>query len=258
VLGHVDAYAPASVQLLVVSDLHYSLRQLDWVVSVAGDFDLVVVAGDHLDIASIVDPAAQIAVTLEYLARVAKKTSVIACSGNHDLDATDADDERHAAWLHGATGAGVAVDGSSVELDGCFVTVCPWWDGPRAQARVDAQLRRDAALVGDRTWVWVYHAPPAGSPTSWTGRRHYGDAELTAWIEQHHPFLVVCGHVHQAPFADGGGWVDRLGATWVVNAGRQRGPVPAHVIVDTDRREASWASLEGIETRPLGDVQYSG
>ena len=45
------------MQILLVSDLHYKLKQLDWIVSVAGDFDLVVAAGDLLDIASIVETA---------------------------------------------------------------------------------------------------------------------------------------------------------------------------------------------------------
>ena len=75
------------MRILLVSDLHYTLKQLDWVASVAGEFDLVVVAGDHLDIASIVEPDAQIAVVLEYLSRMAAKTTVVACSGNHDLNA---------------------------------------------------------------------------------------------------------------------------------------------------------------------------
>jgi len=43
------------MRLLLVSDLHYSLPLFDWVVDVAGDFDIVVMAGDHLDLASLVD-----------------------------------------------------------------------------------------------------------------------------------------------------------------------------------------------------------
>ena len=39
---------------LLVSDIHYRLKQLDWLASVAADFDLVVIAGDHLDVASVV------------------------------------------------------------------------------------------------------------------------------------------------------------------------------------------------------------
>ena len=40
------------MKVLVVSDLHYTLKQLDWVTMVAGEFDLVVMAGDFLDIGS--------------------------------------------------------------------------------------------------------------------------------------------------------------------------------------------------------------
>jgi hypothetical protein len=46
--------------------------------------------------------------------------------------------------------------------------------------------------------------------------------------------------VHEAPFRPDGSWHDRVGSTLVVNAGRQSGPVPAHLIVDTDAREVTW------------------
>ena len=42
------------MRLLLVADLHYSLPQFDWVLSIADGFDVVVMAGDHLDLASIV------------------------------------------------------------------------------------------------------------------------------------------------------------------------------------------------------------
>ena len=47
------------VRILLVSDLHYSLPQLDWVVGAAPAFDLVVVAGDSLSIRSAVSLDAQ-------------------------------------------------------------------------------------------------------------------------------------------------------------------------------------------------------
>src|SRR3954453_10902728 len=115
------------MQILLVSDLHYTLKQLDWVASVAGDFDLVVVAGDLLDISSIVEPDAQIAVVLAYLGRLAASTTVVACSGNHDLNATNDHGERAARWLERAQDAGVFVDGTSFGTDAELVTVCPWW-----------------------------------------------------------------------------------------------------------------------------------
>src|SRR4051812_23970144 len=199
------------MRILLVSDLHYTLRQLDWVVSIAGDYDLVVAAGDLLDIASSVEPDAQIAVILEYLSRMAAKTTVVACSGNHDLNASNELGERAAPWLDAARASGVFVDGMRVETERELVTVCPWWDGPETREVVGRQLAEDAALVGDRRWIWAYHAPPNDSTTSWTGKRHYGDEALLAWIEKHNPSLVLCGHVHQSPFAEDGGWIDRMG-----------------------------------------------
>jgi Icc-related predicted phosphoesterase len=242
------------MRILLVSDLHYTLKQLDWVISVADRYDLVVVAGDHLDIGSAVEPDAQIAVVLEYLSRIAAKTRVVACSGNHDLNARNDLGERAARWLDAARESGVGVDGTRLRLDGATVTVCPWWDGPRTRDVVERQLADDAGSVGDRPWIWIYHAPPDDSPTSWTGKRHYGDEDLVRWIERHRPDFVLCGHVHQSPFSSNGAWIDRIGTTLVFNAGRQIGPVPTRIDLDTDDGCARWVSLAGDETRAFADV----
>jgi Icc-related predicted phosphoesterase len=237
------------MRILLVSDLHYTLQQLDWVTSVGGDYDLVVVAGDHLDIASIVEPDAQIAVVLEYFSRLATKTTVAACSGNHDLNARNEHGERSARWLEAARRSGVFVDGTSLITTRVLVTVCPWWDGPSTRDAVDRQLEENAPLRGDRQWIWVYHAPPDDSPTSWTGKRHYGDEDLVAWIDRHKPDVVLSGHVHQSPFATDGAWIDQIRSTWVLNAGRQPGPVPSRIELDTDTGVARWSSYAGVEER---------
>jgi hypothetical protein len=44
--------------------------------------------------------------------------------------------------------------------------------------------------------------------------------------------------VHDSPFKAAGGWADRIGRTWVFNAGRQIGPTPANVVVDVVARTA--------------------
>jgi hypothetical protein len=61
----------------------------------------------------------------------------------------------------------VLTDGEYVEIDDVSITVCPWWDGPHGRAEVGRQLARDAGRRR-RRWIWVYHAPPDDSPTSWT------------------------------------------------------------------------------------------
>jgi len=55
------------MRCIVVADLHYTLPQFDWLLSAAPHFDLVIFAGDALDIASFVDFRAHIVVVRKYL-----------------------------------------------------------------------------------------------------------------------------------------------------------------------------------------------
>ena len=237
---------------MLVSDLHYSLPQLDWVVRVAPSYDLVVMAGDHLDISSSVPIDAQSVVVLEYLSLLHAAGRVAVSSGNHDLTGPDVHGEQAALWLEEARAAGIPTDGDSLLIGDTLFTLCPWWDGPAGRATLAAQLAADAARRPAR-WVWVYHWPPLGSPTCWTGRRHYGDAELGGWIDQHRPDLVLAGHVHQPPFRPDGAWADRIGDTWVFNPGHQIGPIPAHIEIDLAAGAATWLSMLGVEELRLTD-----
>lgn len=120
---------------------------------------------------------------------------------------------------------GIPCDGDSVMLGDILVTICPWWDGPSTKQAVEAQLARDS-VKQKRAWLWVYHAPPFGSPTSWDGRKHYGDAELVDWIMRYKPDMVFSGHIHQAPFVKDGSWADRIDQTWVFNPASKSAPPP--------------------------------
>jgi hypothetical protein len=148
------------MRILLVSDLHYSLPQLDWVVSAAARFDLIVVAGDSLNIASPVPLDAQSVVILRYLSLLDEATTVVVSSGNHDLTGPDADGEQSALWLAGARRAGITTDGGSILMGDTLVTVCPWWDGPVGRQAVVAHLTADADRRPAR-WVWVDALPTA-------------------------------------------------------------------------------------------------
>ena len=252
------------MRFLLVSDLHYELRHYDWTTAVASEFDAVVIPGDHIDGTSGVDGSVQIVVILKYLERLAGRTRLLVSSGNHDLDSRDGGGERVPRWIERVRALGIATDGDSIELanpgaGSTLVTICPWWDGETARKRIGGQISRDFArrrtdpTLGPTLgpWVWVYHAPPTGSPTCWDGKKHYGDAALIKWIEFYQPDMVFTGHIHQAPFKAEGSWIDRIGKTWVFNSGRQPGPIPAHVVVDTEAREAAWFSLEGAQAAAL-------
>ena len=135
------------MRLLAVADLHYSLPQFDWVLEVAPDFDVVVLAGDLLELSSIVDRRAQAVVIRKYFERLRAVTRLVICSGNHDLNSRNEHGELAARWLEAATAAGVLVDGTRWETDEVLVTVCPWWDGPRTRELVGEQLAADAVIV---------------------------------------------------------------------------------------------------------------
>jgi Icc-related predicted phosphoesterase len=243
------------MRCLFVADLHYALPQFDWLLQAGPRYDVVVLAGDCLDVGSIVDFSAQTLVVRKYLQRLAIRTRLVVCSGNHDLDSRGASGEKVPRWLQEIRTVGIKADGDSVVVGDTLFTVCPWWDGPVAREQLVAQLSRDAARREGYRWVWIHHAPPRNSPTSWSGSKSMGDADVEAWIAQYEPDMVVSGHIHQSPFVREGSWADRLGRTWVFNAGHQFGAPPAHIVLDTDAGEAVWISAMGIQAveldRPL-------
>jgi Icc-related predicted phosphoesterase len=240
------------MKLLFVADLHYSLKQFDWLAAHAAECDLLIIGGDLLDLAGALDLEVQTVVVEKYLHRLRGQVRVLVSSGNHDGDHRDAAGESRARWLTELKGERLHVDGESVDVAGVRFTVCPWWDGPISQAEVERQLECAQPAEGV-PWIWVYHAPPEG-PLSWTGKGFVGDAVLSGWIERFGPRMVLCGHIHNAPFYEQGAWSDRIGRTWVFNPGRQPGGAPTALRIDLERWEAEWSSATGSERRALGAV----
>lgn len=240
------------MRLLFVADLHYSLKQFDWLLAQSGDFDLVVIGGDLLDLASALDADVQIAIVEKYLDLLRQKTTLVVSSGNHDGDSRNHADESIAAWVRDAKDDRLHVDGDSFDLGSdARITVCPWWDGDVSRAELEAQLEDESTRLHGRRWIWIHHAPPEGSLTSWTGRKFIGDEALRVWIDRYQPAMVFSGHIHNSPFYAEGSWIDLIGRTWVFNPGRQLGPQPACIIVDLVAMTAEWSSLEGHSVRDL-------
>ena len=229
------------MRLLCTSDIHYRLPQLDWLLAHAASVDVVVLPGDHLQVMGSAPLAAQVVVVSKYLERLADRARVVASSGNHDLDGIGSLGEQSTSWLRRLRADRLHVDGDSVDLPGVRLTVCPWWDGPRTCELVEAQLLAAEVDRPDR-WLWVYHSPPARTRLCTTGAREFPDHDLAGWIDRWRPDFVVCGHIHQAPWVDAGGWVDQLGTTWVFNAGHQPGPIPAHIVIDLEAGTAAWSA----------------
>lgn len=244
------------MRLLFVADLHYTLKQFDWLTANAASFDVAVIGGDLLDLGSGLDIDVQIVVVEKYLARLCRQTRLLVSSGNHDGDARSAANESICNWLHGLKDARLFVDGDSVEIGNVLITICPWWDGPVSRSEVERLLAKDASRIKGR-WIWIHHSPPDKSPVSWAGKKFGGDEFLVEWIQRHEPDLVLCGHIHNAPFAAKGSWIDRLGKTWVFNPGKQIGPNPTYLVFDLEKMSVEWVSHEGQVTQQL-DMPFVG
>jgi Icc-related predicted phosphoesterase len=251
------ATVAAVMKMLFVADLHYALKQFDWLLGNAARYDAVIIGGDLLDLSSPLDLDVQIVIVGKYLTRLSGQTRVLVSSGNHDGDSRSAADESICQWLREARNGQLYVDGDSVDFNGTLVTICPWWDGPVSRAELAQLLEQEAGRTKDR-WIWIHHAPPDRSPVSWSGKKFSGDEFLVGWIERYQPDLVLCGHIHNAPYYPDGSWIDRLGRTWVFNPGRQIGPNPAYLVFDLDKMSVQWVSLEGEYIRELAVPPAAG
>lgn len=240
------------MKIIIASDLHYRLKQFDWLENVAPQFDAMIIAGDLLDISSLLDLQVQVSVVCKYLQRISNKTRLLVCSGNHDGNEKNDNDEFIAPWLQQVRGPMLHVDGDDVQFGKILVSIFPWWDGEITKDSVSQQFVNTSQSRKDFSrWIWIYHAPPDESPTSWNGRQSYGDRELNTWIDEYRPDLVITGHIHESPFKSGGSWVDKIGDTWIVNAGNYPSDMPPYIILDLQAMTAEWFSLAGDERKEL-------
>jgi hypothetical protein len=180
------AHVAAPMRVLLTSDLHYKLRQYDWLLGAAPRFDVVVVAGDHVDAFSPVPGEVQIAALSASLKALAQRCRLLVCSGNHDLNARSADGEKIADWLAPVRDAGSG-RGDNVAVDFCSRSAC----GTAPTRAVERMLGRGA----ERTGRW------AGVPRAAGGRAELErQAPLGAGcraIARYSPTAVFCGHIHK-------------------------------------------------------------
>ncbi|PTX92148.1 hypothetical protein DB346_24705 [Verrucomicrobia bacterium LW23] len=243
------------MRILAVSDLHFQEQHFAWVAQQAPHFDLVIVAGDLLDLFAFGRTSidTQVRDVTSFLTDIRLNCNALAvCSGNHDLWAT-----RDLRWLHlppsrnpqeeklGGTFIG---DGGSAIVPGTrlLVTCCPW------AAESDEDTQRLATLLehgnalrnsGTDAWLWVCHEPPHLSRTGRTTEKVEGSPLISQLVLKYQPDFVFCGHVHGAPF-DGGLPFDQIVDTWCFNPGcpdrRKQLPEPPSIILDLAAGQAVW------------------
>lgn len=235
--------------ILSISDIHYSLQQFDWLVQNCKKYDLIILAGDMMDLGSYVETDTQAFVVGEYFKKICANVPMVVCSGNHDL-VDEGDGTRTAHWLHDFAIPGLTVDWQIFEGKGLKIFSFPWWEAPEERAKVAQWLKEQRNTETDQIF-WVHHAPPQGTKVSWNGKQDLGDASLKVWIEQHQPKVVFSGHIHNAPYYPDGSWYDKINETYITNPGRQIGAAQATIVLEIEGEKITWCGMEGCETLHL-------
>ncbi|HET8863207.1 MAG TPA: metallophosphoesterase family protein, partial [Solirubrobacterales bacterium] len=174
------------MKLLAFSDLHRDLGQAAKLVEMSAGADVVIGAGDF---ASVHEGLGE---TIDALSSIEAPTVLV--PGNNETE--DALREAAAGWsaatvLHGS---GTTIEDSEFFGLGAGIPVTPW----------DWSFDLDDASAGERlaacpeNAILVIHSPPQGHCDANGSGDHFGSAALLQAIEQKHPRLAVCGHIHES------------------------------------------------------------
>jgi Icc-related predicted phosphoesterase len=190
------------MRILAFSDLHRDLDQAVRLVDMSAEADVVIGAGDF---ASLHEGLGE---TIDALASIEAPTLLV--PGNNETE--EALREAAASWgsatvLHGE---GLEIEGAEFFGLGAGVPVTPWdWSFDLDEAAAEAML-------GDcpEGAVLVLHSPPKGHCDENGSGDHFGSEALLSAIEEKHPRLAVCGHIHES-----WGCESRIGETPIRNLG---------------------------------------
>jgi uncharacterized protein len=186
------------VKVLAFSDVHRDGRQAQKLADMADKVDVVIAAGDfasvHRGITSVID----------MLVVIEKPTVLV--PGNNETDQAlreACEGWKAATVLHGE---GTEVDGVLFFGLGGGVPETPW-DWSFDLSEEEAEVKLAACPEGA---VLVVHSPPKG----YLDGRDLGSEAILRTIEEKHPPLAVCGHIHEC-----GGEETTIGPTRLLNAG---------------------------------------
>lgn len=190
------------MRILAFSDIHRDLDRAAKLSEMSADADVVIGAGDFASIHQGLDEM------IDALSGIGTPTVLV--PGNNET--ADALREAAMAWpaatvLHGER---TEIGGRGFFGLGGGVPVTPWeWSFDLDEAEAETAL--DGVVEGD---VLVVHSPPKGYCDESGDGTHLGSSAILAAIEDRHPELAVCGHIHEA-------WGRRatVGTTEVVNLG---------------------------------------
>jgi Icc-related predicted phosphoesterase len=266
------------MRILAVSDIHYNLEWLKWIADQAPLYDVIVIAGDALDLKKQENEASFYEQVYHFHGWAKRLTHSLSpyqylafASGNNDkLKKTERNDEDYCLlktfdekvrelvekshrWVElfsnnpqmvsdRQTKNVILKNGQEISL-----TTFPFVE---SFILADGQGHENFMIEGGylnlkKPWIVVHHEPPAGTPLNEHLVRHevdtLGSICIREFIEDCQPTFSFHGHVHSAPVLNVGSFHAKVGKTHCFNPGQiLGGPYPAHIIVDTEKETATW------------------
>jgi Icc-related predicted phosphoesterase len=217
------------MRILHTADFHHNLGWFDWLIAQQTKFDLLVLAGDLLDMRA---PGREYPLSTQVKAvrkkLAALKTPAAVCTGNHDIWMTNpiaTDVWAEGGWLKNCRRENLWIDGDTFKFMDEHIAVVKY-NTDRWPAR--------ATIV-------VVHNPPKNLKTAVSAgnKIDFGSHDVARDLVQNRPDFILCGHVHN-PVA----WMDSWENTTVLNPGFGTGAAPNHIIIDTESREIIRVSAE--------------
>jgi Icc-related predicted phosphoesterase len=92
------------------------------------------------------------------------------------------------------------------------------WD--KSEEEIESDLSKLEDGSDPETTIFVVHTPPAQTNLdhSFNGN-HYGSQGMRRWLEKSRKHLVLSGHIHEAPFLNGGLWQETVNGTICMQPG---------------------------------------
>jgi Icc-related predicted phosphoesterase len=190
------------VQILAFSDLHRDLEQGARLVEMSREADVVIGAGDFASVHEGLEE------TIDALAGIEAPT-VLVPGNNETVDAlrSAAETWSAATVLHGE---GTTIEETEFFGLGAGIPVTPWdWSFD-----LDDEAATEMLAACPEGAVLVLHSPPKDHCDAAGDGGNFGSPALLRAIEEKHPRLAVCGHIHES-----WGCQSQIGDTPVHNLG---------------------------------------
>jgi Icc-related predicted phosphoesterase len=234
------------MKILFTADLHYRLPWFQWLIDQAPRYDLICIAGDFLDIFNVESRENQARVASVLVRELGRITRVAVCSGNHDIAGRQVTMDRAPiyewfVWL--GDNPKIITDGVTRLVEDLVVTTIPYHLS-RSEKSIWLDRGRSIRKQRGGQWLVLHHVPP-GVGLNVSGEEREAAEILTTY----EPNYFLSGHIHQFPYLNGNGAVQKIGQSTLLVPGQLLSAShPSTIALDTKTGEALWhaASREWI------------